>query len=147
MAHKFTTPADTRFTQSIMEAAANGALPHAIILSGQGDLIAAARFAAAAMQCMQMPHPCGTCTACRKIERGIHPDVITVEDKEHKKVPVKLVRQVRDDMFVRPNEGARKIYILHQELGIEGQNALLKTLEEPPKYGVFILLTDNPEKL
>jgi DNA polymerase-3 subunit delta' len=78
---------------------------------------------------------------------GAHPDVITVEDPEHKAVPVKLVRQVRDEMFIRPNEADRKIYIFPQELATEGQNALLKILEEPPGYGVFMLLTDNPERL
>ena len=50
-------------------------------------------------------------------------------------------------MFIRPNEADYKIYLFPQELGIEGQNALLKILEEPPSYGVFILLADNPEKL
>jgi DNA polymerase-3 subunit delta' len=70
-----------------------------------------------------------------------------VEDPEHKNVAVKIVRQMRDDVFIRPNESDYKIYLLPQELGIEGQNALLKILEEPPGYGVFILLTDNPNKL
>ena len=60
---------------------------------------------------------------------------------------VKIVRQIRDDMFVRPNEGQKKIYVFPQELNIEGQNALLKVLEEPPSYGVFILLSENPEQL
>ena len=50
-------------------------------------------------------------------------------------------------MFIRPNESDHKIYLFAQDLGIEGQNALLKVLEEPPKYGVFLLLTDNPEKI
>jgi len=76
-----------------------------------------------------------------------HRDCITLEDPEHKNVAVKIVRDVRADMYVMPNEGDRKIYIFPQELGIEGQNALLKILEEPPQYGVFILLSDNPEKL
>jgi hypothetical protein len=70
-----------------------------------------------------------------------------VEDPEHKNVAVKIVRQFREDVFIRPNESAYKIYLFPQELGIEGQNALLKILEEPPKHGVFLLLTDNPEKL
>ena len=78
---------------------------------------------------------------------GIHPDFITVEDPEHKNVAVKIVRSFREDMFIRPNESEYKIYLFPQELGVEGQNALLKILEEPPVYGVFILLTDNPEKL
>ena len=77
----------------------------------------------------------------------LHPECITVTDPEHKNVAVKIVRQIRDDMFIRPNEGAKKIYIVPQDLGIEGQNALLKILEEPPSYGVFLLLTENPEQL
>ena len=78
---------------------------------------------------------------------NLHPDVITVEDPEHKTVAVKIVRQFREDVFVLPNESDYKIYIFPQKLGVEGQNALLKVLEEPPKYGVFLLLTDNPEKI
>lgn len=54
---------------------------------------------------------------------------------------------MREDVFIRPNESDHKIYLLPQELGPEGQNALLKILEEPPKYGIFILLTDNPDRL
>ena len=106
-----------------------------------------ARLLAAGILCQQDAKPCLSCPVCRKVLDNVHPDVITVEDPEHKNVAVKIVRQFREDMFVRPNEGSHKIYILPQELGIEGQNALLKILEEPPSYGVFLLLTDNPEKL
>ena len=106
-----------------------------------------ARLLAAALQCEDPQAPCGVCHACRKVLSGNHPDYITVEDPEHKKVAVKIVRQIRDDMFIRPNEGKKKIYLFPQELGIEGQNALLKILEEPPGYGVFILLAENAEQL
>jgi DNA polymerase-3 subunit delta' len=61
-----------------------------------------------------------------------HPDFITVKDTEHKYIPVDTVREIREDMFIRPNEADRKIYIFPQELRIEGQNAILKVLEEPP---------------
>ncbi len=93
--------------------------------------------------------PCGTCSQCRKALSGNHPDLITVDDDEHKTIPVALIRQTRSDLFIRPNEGNKKIYYIprSQDLGIPGQNALLKVLEEPPGYGVFILLTDNPDKL
>ncbi len=106
-----------------------------------------ARLLAAALLCRHSDRPCLECSACRKVMAGLHPDCITVEDPEHKTVPVKLVRHFREDAFIRPNEAEKKIYIFPQELGIEGQNALLKLLEEPPAYGVFLLLTDNPEKL
>lgn len=110
--------------------------------SGKGRL---ARLLAAAFLCESREKPCLRCESCRKALEQVHPDVIWVTDPEHKNVPVKQIRQVRDDLFIRPNEGSHKIYILPQPLGIEGQNALLKVLEEPPQYGVFLLLTDNPE--
>ena len=106
-----------------------------------------AKLLAEAILCEGSVKPCGSCVHCRKMRSGNHPDFITVEDPEHKNVAVKIVRQIRDDMFVRPNEAEHKIYLFPQELGLEGQNALLKILEEPPSYGVFLLLTDNPDKL
>ncbi len=106
-----------------------------------------ARHLAAASLCTGEEKPCLSCPACRKVMADTHPDFITVTDPEHKNVAVKIVRQIRDEMFIRPNEGQRKIYLFPQDLGTEGQNALLKILEEPPSYGVFILLSDNPEKL
>ena len=108
-----------------------------------------ARLLAAALLC-EAPHaPCGSCEACRKVFSGVHPDFITVDDPERKTVPVDLIREARADMYIQPNEGSRKIYLLPrgQDIGIPGQNALLKVLEEPPAYGVFLLLTDNPQKL
>lgn len=109
-----------------------------------------ARVLSAALLCQSGEHrPCGRCRHCRKVYSGNHPDLITVDDEEHKTIPVALIRQARSDLFIRPNEAERKIYYVPrgQDLGIPGQNALLKVLEEPPGYGVFILLTDNPDKL
>lgn len=109
-----------------------------------------ARLLSAALLCRDAERkPCGTCGQCRKALSGNHPDLITVDDAEHKTVPVSVIRQAREDLFIRPNEGSRKIYFVPrgQDLGLPGQNALLKVLEEPPAYGVFLLLTDNPDKL
>ena len=62
---------------------------------------------------------------------------------------MELIRQARADMFIQPNESDHKIYQFPraQDMGIPGQNALLKVLEEPPSYGVFLLIADNPDKL
>ena len=106
-----------------------------------------AKLLAAAVLCRDEGAPCLRCRNCRRVMEGNHPDFITVEDPEHKNVAVKIVREFREDVFIRPNESDYKIYLFPQELGMEGQNALLKILEEPPAYGVFLLLTDNPEKL
>ena len=109
-----------------------------------------ARLLAAALLCRD-PHrrPCGRCGPCRKVLAGTHPDFITVDDPDRKTVSVETVRRAREDLFIRPNEGDRKIYSVPraQDLGLPGQNALLKVLEEPPAYGVFLLLADNPDRL
>lgn len=112
--------------------------------SGKGKL---ATLLSAAVMCQGTEKPCGVCSHCRKVLSSVHPDVISVTDPEHKTVPVRIIRQMRSDVFVRPNEGSRKVYIFPQEMGVEGQNALLKVLEEPPHYSVFLLLTENPDKI
>jgi len=109
-----------------------------------------ARLLAAAILCKSgSDKPCLTCPACRKVLGSGHPDFITIDDPEKKTVPVDLIRQARSDIYIQPNEAAHKIYLFPraQDMGVPGQNALLKVLEEPPAYGVFILLADNPQKL
>ena len=138
-----------RLKKNLAESLARGHISHFYLISGPtgSGKHTLANLLAEAILCEDSRKPCGSCVHCRKMRSGNHPDFITVEDPEHKNVAVKIVRQIREDMFVRPNEAAYKIYLFPQELGIEGQNALLKILEEPPAYGVFILLTDNPDKL
>jgi len=138
-----------RLKENLRKSILRGRSSHFYLISGPvgSGKKTLAQLLAAALQCRSEEKPCGNCTACRKVFSNAHPDVITVTDPEHKNVAVRIVRQIRDDMFVRPNEGNKKIYVFPQELGIEGQNALLKVLEEPPSYGVFILLSENPEQL
>lgn len=104
---------------------------------------------AAALQCTQGSVPCGHCSQCRKVMGGNHPDVITVDDPDKKTVTVDMIRQARSDAFIRPNEGKKKVYLIPraQDMNEAAQNALLKVMEEPPPYGVFLLLADNAEKL
>jgi len=138
-----------RLKENLRSSIARGRLSHFYLISGpegSGKRTLAQLLAAAAV-CREQEKPCLRCAACRKVLSGNHPDVITVADPEHKNVPVKLVRAYREDAFIRPNEAERKVYIFPQPLGLDGQNSLLKLLEEPPAYGVFLLLTDNPEKL
>ena len=138
-----------RLKKNLSESLAKGHISHFYLISGPkgSGKHTLAKLLAEAILCEGSRKGCGSCVHCRKMRSGSHPDFITVEDPEHKNVAVKIVRQIRDDMFVRPNEASYKIYLFPQELGIEGQNALLKILEEPPAYGVFLLLTDNPDKL
>ena len=138
-----------RLKQNLAESLAKGHIAHFYLISGPegSGRHTLARLLAAAILCRGSRRPCLTCGPCRKVMEGNHPDFITVEDPEHKNVAVKIVRQIREDVFILPNESDHKVYLFPQELGIEGQNALLKILEEPPKHGVFLLLTDNPDKL
>lgn len=138
-----------RLKDNLLAGIRRGRASHFYLISGPAGSgkKTLARLLSAALLCQSPEKPCMRCTACRKVMADTHPDLITVTDPEHKNVAVKIVRQVRDEMFIRPNEADKKIYVFPQELGIEGQNALLKVLEEPPAYGVFMLLSDNPEKL
>ena len=138
-----------RLKQNLAESLAKNHISHFYLISGPrgSGKRTLAKLMAQSILCTGRSKPCGVCDPCRKVLNGNHPDLITVEDPEHKNVAVKIVRQFREDVFIRPNESEYKVYLFVQDLGIEGQNALLKILEEPPKYGIFLLLTDNPEKI
>ena len=135
--------------ENLRKGVGRGHISHFYLISGPAGSgkKTLARLLAAAALCRGENKPCRVCPACRKMFGGGHPDCITVEDPDHKAVAVDIVRNARADMYIQPNESDRKVYIFPQELRTEGQNALLKILEEPPEYGVFILLTDNPEAL
>ena len=138
-----------RLKENLTGSLRRGHISHFYLISGPAGSgkHTLAKLLASAILCGGQNAPCGICGPCRKVQDGNHPDFITVTDPEHKNIAVKIVREIRDDVFIRPNESDHKIYLFAQDLGVEGQNALLKVLEEPPKYGVFLLLTDNPEKI
>lgn len=140
-----------RLKQNLTGALARNRISHFYLISGPegSGKHTLARLLAQAAMCSGAPKPCGQCGHCKKIRAGTHPDFITVDDPERKTVPVDLIRSARADMYIQPNEGDRKVYMIPraQDMQPPSQNALLKILEEPPSYGVFILLTDNPEKL
>lgn len=94
--------------------------------------------------------PCGECSACAKTESDNHPDIIRLKREKEKLISVKDIRtQIISDMAVKPYYGTYKIYIIDdaQLMNENAQNALLKTIEEPPEYGIIFLLTDNADAL
>lgn len=141
--------AKTNTAARLRAAASRGALSHALILSGAGDRNAAAHYAAAALECTGTDKPCLACAHCRKVLADIHPDVLTVRDDEHAELSVDVIRGVRTDAFIRPNEGACKVYIFPDctRLNEKDQNVLLKTVEEGPPYAAFVFCTDSPSAL
>lgn len=140
-----------RLKENLSAAVNSGKTAHFYLISGApgSGRHTLAKLLAAALQCHNPDRPCLSCSACRKAMTNTHPDILTIDDPDKKTVPVDLIRQARSDIYIRPNEGKKKIYLFPraQDMGLPGQNALLKVLEEPPSYGVFLLLTDNPEKL
>ena len=132
-------------------------LGHAFLITGpdpaQREKLAL--FLAQALLCEGTgDRPCGKCLPCRKVEKGIHPDLLRRErlenpDKKGEKYRDFRVDQVRElgrEAYILPNEGKRKVFLLPEAdtMNPQAQNALLKLLEEPPAYAAFLLLGANP---
>ena len=136
------------------EAVRKGKVSHAYIIDGPEGIgkKTFAGYIAAALLCEKgiENSPCMTCASCVKADTHNHPDIIWVEHEKPSVLSIgEIRRQVIDTVDIIPFYGPFKIYIIKdaQLLNENGQNALLKTLEEPPEYALFFLLTDNCDKL
>ena len=139
-----------RIKEQLSQRESGRGLSHAYIIcgpvgSGRHTL---ARLVSQAMLC-EAPdccRPCGTCPPCKKVLRGIHPDVMIISGPgEGKGITVDQVRALRTDAYIRPNEGKRKVYWLEgaDQMNPSAQNAMLKLLEEGPAYASFLLFAGN----
>jgi DNA polymerase-3 subunit delta' len=145
-----------RVTTLLARAIERETLPPAMLFSGPRG-IGKRRVALAVAQMLnclaptsgETPDACGACLACLRIARGVHPDVLVVEPGESGSIKIEQIRDVVDRSNYRPFEGRRRTVIVDQAgaMGEDAQNALLKTLEEPPSATVFILITSMPDTL
>ena len=139
----------------IQNAVTADAVSHAYILNGErgsGKKLLANLFAMS-MQCQDRAEDgdaCGKCQSCKQAMSGNHPDIIRVTHEKPNTISVDDIRvQVNDDIVIRPYSSKYKIYIIADAdmMTVQAQNALLKTIEEPPEYAVIMLLTENAEVL
>ncbi len=124
---------------------------HAYIFNGglgSGKKMMANAFAAA-LECeKQTGEPCMECHSCIQAESGNNPDIIWINHEKSGSIGVDDIRaQLIGDMQIKPYSNRYKIYIVDEaeKLTVQAQNALLKTIEEPPEYGIIILLTTNAD--
>lgn len=135
-----------KIIESIKSAVRNGKDAHAYIIEGPdgtGKSIFALEIAAMLI-CESTDKPCGECVPCRKVMHGSHPDVRVIELKK-KSIGVGEIRELLEEVYKKPYEGKKKVFIIKDAENVtdQGQNAMLKTLEEPPEDTAFILLASN----
>ena len=124
---------------------------HAYILNGEnnaGKMMLAEAFAIA-LQCEEHgDEPCMECRSCRQAKEHNQPDIIYVTHDKPNVISVDDIRhQLNNDIVIKPYSSKYKIYIVDEaeKMNVQAQNALLKTIEEPPAYGIILLLTTNAD--
>ncbi|MDK2800760.1 MAG: polymerase subunit delta [Clostridiales bacterium] len=137
--------------KSLENSIRNHMVSHAYIFEGPegiGKKTVASIFATA-LTCKSLQvQPCGVCTSCIKSKSNNHPDIKTIEDNGNH-IGVDIVRELQKDIYIKPYESNKKIYIIPRadRMTVQAQNSLLKIFEEPPEYGVMILTTVNASLL
>jgi DNA polymerase III subunit delta' len=135
----------------LSRAVERGTLPQSLVFAGPrgvGKRLTAVALAQA-LNCERGGGGCGACAACARIARGVHADVLVIEPGDSGTIKVDQVRDAIDRAAYRPFEGRRRVVIVEEADALvpEAQNALLKTLEEPPPASVFVLITARPDVL
>lgn len=142
---------NTPLVEQLRRSAVSGRSSHAYLFlggAGAGKRLIANTFAKA-LQCEGEKRPCDSCKSCHAFNHGNHPDVIYFQPlKNGKTYTIEDVReQLLETVDLKPFQYEKKIYIIEKAdtLNIQSQNALLKTLEEPPAHAVFLLLAERAE--
>ena len=147
-----------RLLTLLSRAIAHNTLPPALLLAGPSG-VGKRRVALAIARAVNCLEPqttseyereaCGKCAACRRIERGVHPDVIVIAPGETGTIKIEAIRDVVVRAGYRPFEGRRRVVIIDEADALvdAAQNALLKTLEEMPSASIFVLVSSIPDAL
>jgi DNA polymerase-3 subunit delta' len=147
-----------RLVTLLARAVARNTLPPALLLAGPAG-VGKKRAALAVAETINCTSPkngdelerdaCGACPSCRRIARGVHPDVIVIAPGDTGSIKIEGVRDVIREAGRRPFEARRRVVIIDEAdaLTAEAQSALLKTLEEPPPSSIFLLVSSLPDAL
>ena len=134
------------FTQAV----SSGRLGHAYLLEGDAGAgkRTLARYVAALVLC-QTQTACGTCAACQQITAGANPDLVWIDAGGKSTLPIASVRELLKEVAVRPANGGKRVFVIAEaeKMNDAAQNALLKAIEEPPGYALFLLLCENAAML
>lgn len=137
----------------IARAAARGSLPPSLIFAGPSG-VGKSMMALALAQFVNCLSPaaedaCGECTSCRRIVRAVHADLLRIEPGDTGSIKTEQIREAIERAAYRPFEGRRRVVIIDraEQMIVNAQDAILKTLEEPPNASTFILVTDTPDLL
>ena len=147
-----------RLVSLLSSAAARGSLPPTLLFAGQAGVgkFVVARALAQVINCLApvstdaLPlDACGRCRSCDRIARGQHVDVTVLEPDDRASIKTEVVREMLDRVGYRPFEGRKRVVIIREADALEpqAQNALLKSLEEPPPSTMFILTSAVPGAL
>ncbi len=143
-----------RAVRQLQLAVENDELPHALLITGpeQVGKSTLARTVAQALLCTasQQQRPCGSCSACRRVVSGNHPDLLLVApESEGQRLKIEQIRELERYLSLTPTEGRYKLAIVFafEEATASAANALLKTLEEPPPYAHLVLLATDADTL
>lgn len=148
-----------RPTTLLSQAIARETLPPALLFAGRAGVgkYQVARVVAATLNCLSptaatehLPiDACGTCVSCDRINRSVHVDIISIEPDDRASIKIDVIRDVLSRTGFRPFEGRRRVVLIREADALEpaSQNALLKSLEEPPPGTVFVLTTAVPGML